>query len=177
MDELKETRPKHKMLTLYSIFSSLIIIIILIGLGVYIIKQHDNIYLPYPISKQAAEQLGFNIYYPNSKLLPSGYILNKGSFSSTSQVLIYSVSYGNQKIVFSDQPKPTYNQLLSFVNNNIPLNTTFSTSVGTATIGAIKNQTVVSLPTNSDSWLIITSPESINQNDLDQVLSSIELAK
>ena len=177
MEDSGKLKSKHRVLAFYSIFSSCLILIILIGLGIYFFKNNNNNTLPYPISKEAVQQLGFDIYYPNPKLLPSGYELNTGSFSSTNQVLIYSVSYGNKKIVFSDQAKPSYDQLLSFVNDNLSLNTTYSTNIGTATIGAIKSQTVISLPTNTNSWLIITGPQNINQDDLDEVLSAIELAK
>jgi len=153
-------------------------IIILIGLAIWSVTKQPGGTLPYPIPKSEAKQLGFDIYYPSQKQLPAGYTLNMRSFETTNQVLIYSVSYGvNQKIIFSDQVKPSNSQIQAFYTRDLPLNTTLQTSVGLATIGAVNLETVVSIPTNTNSWLIITSPGSIKQNLLDSVLKSIEIAK
>ena len=156
-----------------------IILILAAGITYYFIeKNHSNNTLPYPISSQTAGLLGYDIYYPNQKLLPPGFNLNKNSFYDSDQAIIYSVSYGNgQKIVFSDQAKPTSAQLQSFYAKNMPLHSTFNTNIGVATLGAINLQSVVSLPTNSNAWLIVTAPGNINQNELRAVINSIEIAK
>jgi len=152
--------------------------IILIGLVVWFINRQPTGTLPYPISKSEAKQLGFDIYYPSQKLLPAGYTLNKGSFEITDQVLIYSVSYGvNNKIIFSDQAKPTNTQIQAFYAKYLPLSTTLLTPTGLATIGAIKLETVVSIPTNTNSWIIATAPANINQSDLDKVMRSVKIAR
>ena len=160
---------------------TVVVLVILLGAAIiyyFIQKNGDNNTLPYPISQQTAGLLGFDIYYPNQKLLPQGYTLNKNSFSDNDQAIIYTVSYGNnQKIVFSDQAKPSTDDLETFVAKNMPLSATYQTAVGKATIGAINAQSVVSLPTNTNAWLIITAPGNINQNQLNQLLNSIELAK
>ncbi len=134
--------------------------------------------LPLPISKSSAQLLNYDIYYPDQKLLPSGYTLDKNSFNSTDQAFVYSVSYGNnQKIIFSDQTKPTTSQIQSFYAKAIPLHNTLKTNVGAAAIGIIKFQTVVSLPTNTNAWIIATAPLNINQTQLNQVIKSIKPAK
>jgi hypothetical protein len=156
------------------------ITLILIGLiSFYVFKYiTSSSTLPYPISKQTAGLLGYDIYYPDQKLLPSGYKLDKNSFYDSDQAIIYKVTYGNnQTIVFSDQTKPTESQIQYFYSQKIPLHTSFTTPVGTAVLGAINGKAVVSLPTNSNSWLLINAPSDINQNDLKKVILSIKLAK
>lgn len=157
-----------------------VIILVLVSVATYyfIKSRASSNSLPYPISAQTAGLLGYAIYYPNQKLLPPGYTLNRNSFYDSDQAILYTVSYGNnQKIVFSDQAKPSIGAIESFYQKNIPLNLTYQTNIGTATIGAIKNQTLVSLPTDTNAWLLITAPNDINQNQLNQVLKSIEIAK
>ena len=156
----------------------IIALVIVLGAGAiyyFVFTKSDT--LPYPIDRQTALTLGYDIYYPNQQKLPTGYILNKNSFYDTDQTLIYTATNGKTKLVFSDQAKPTDAQIQQFYAKNIPLHTTLTTSIGTATIGAIKNQTVVSLPTKSNAWLLITAPGSINQGDLTTIVKSIQLAK
>lgn len=156
---------------------TVLVLIILGAVGFYYYIRGNSVTLPYPISKQAAQALGFDIYYPNQKLLPPGYTLDKNSFYTTSQTILYTVNDGKTRLVFSDQAKPSAAQIQEFYTKNLPLNTSLSTNVGTATIGAINTQTIISLPTNTNAWLIITAPGNINQQSLNQIIKSIELAK
>ena len=104
MNQDGELRPRRKILKWYYLLTGLIILSAVVTIAVIIFTRQPSGTLPYPISKLTAEQLGFDIYYPNQKLLPGGYTLNKGSFETTNQVLLYSVSYGSgKKIIFSDQ--------------------------------------------------------------------------
>jgi len=179
MNRDEQPKPSRKIsLKYYILTGSIVVTIAVIGLIVAVITRQPSGTLPYPIAKSAAKQLGFDIYYPNQKLLPSGYVLNTRSFDTSNQVLIYSVSYGNnQKIVFSDQAKPTNTQVQAFYAKNLPLNTSLQTKIGVATIGAINTQTVISIPTSTNAWLIATASGNINQQALDQVLESIEISK
>ena len=125
-----------------------------------------------------AKELGYDIYYPAQKLLPSGYYLNKNSFVINGKTLIYTVSYGdNNKIVFSDESKPSNAQIQEFYTKDMPIHSTFSTQYGTATLGAINTRALVSLPTNTNAWLLVTAPGNTNQSDFEQVINSIKLAR
>jgi hypothetical protein len=178
MNQDGELRPRRKILKWYYLLTGLIILSAVVTIAVLIFTRQPSGTLPYPISKLTAEQLGFDIYYPNQKLLPGGYTLNKGSFETTNQVLLYSVSYGSgKKIIFSDQAKPSNTQIQAFYTRNLPLNTTLQVNIGLATIGAVNLQTVVSIPTNTNAWLIATAPGNIKQRNLDQVIKSIEIAR
>jgi flagellar basal body-associated protein FliL len=179
MNRDESLKPSRKISKWYYIIAGIIIIVMVaVGAILWFINRQPAGTLPYPIAKSVAKQLGFDIYYPSQKLLPTGYALNRASFEITNQVLIYSVSYGvTHKIIFSDQAKPTNAQIQAFYARNLPLNTTLLTGAGLATIGAINLQTVVSVPTNTNAWIIATAPGNINQNDLSRVMKSIELAK
>ena len=179
MNRDESFRPSSKISRWYYIILGFIVVIIVIGGTVlWFIGRQPAGTLPYPIPRSEVLKLGFDIYYPSQKLLTAGYTLDRDSFETTNQVLIYSVSYGdNHKLIFSDQAKPTNTQIQAFYARNLPLNTTLLTSAGLATIGAIRLQTVVSIPTNSNAWIIATAPGNINQSDLDKVMRSIELAK
>lgn len=133
---------------------------------------------PVPVNVQRA--VSFPIYYPDQEKLPTGYTLNKNSFSTPrSNGVAYYVSYGqNKRIVFSAQKKPSDSEMNLFYKSYIPLRSEFKTPVGKAEIGAYDNQgkvtTLVSLPVdNTNTWLVITAPSDIDQNKLKQVLSAL----
>ena len=168
---LKSRKIKFIVVIIITIFSLLLVSY------VYLYFKNNNT-LPLPIAKDTASLLGYDIYYPNQNLLPNGYVLNKNSFNENSQAIVYSVNYGNNsKIVFTNQLKPSESQIQEFYAKHMPLHSTLQTNIGTATIGAINGQTVVSLPTNTNAWILMTAPSNINQDELKQVLKSIEIAK
>jgi len=177
MNRDEQLRTSRKILKWPYILLGVGVIIIVAALSVWLMTKQPSGTLPYPIPKSEANGLGFDIYYPSQKLLPAGYTLDKGSFVITNQVLIYSISYGNQKIIFSDQMKPSSTQIQAFYTKILPLNTTIQTNIGLATIGAVNLRTVVSIPTNTNAWLIASTAGKINQNVLDNVLKSIEIAR
>ena len=135
-----------------------------------------------PVPRNIQSKVDFPIYYPDQKKLPTGYRLNPDSFKAPqANGVVYEVDYGNGKrMVFSVQPKPSDNALQTFNSSYIPLRTDYQTPSGTAEIGAyndngkITTETLVSLPTNDKTWLLITAPYDINQAQLKQVLSSLK---
>lgn len=162
---------------------ALVILIIALLAGVIIwlnlrpktLPATDNL-SPAPIvPATVAQAVSFPVYYPDPKKLPPGYKLDISSFKVASdQVVIYIVKYGvNKKLVFSVQAKPSDNDIGVFYKNNIPLHDDVLTLVGKAAIGNINNKVFVSLPTYSNSWIIITGPSDINSDQLKQVLQAI----
>jgi flagellar basal body-associated protein FliL len=133
-----------------------------------------------PVPSAISQAVSFPVYYPNPEKLPSGYYLDKDSFKNpVKNGVAYSVSYGgNKKIVFSAQQKPSDNELQAFNSSYIPLRTDYQTKAGQAEIGAYNNhgtiETLVSLSTNSSTWLVVTAPYDINQDQLKKVLSAIQ---
>jgi len=160
----------------------LIIVGAMIGLWLYLHRPHTQAPSKNssPVPASIAQSVNFPIYYPDSKKLPAGYNLDLNSFKSpVKNGVAYSVSYdSNKKIVFSVQQKPSDNELQSFTSNYIPLNNSVQVPVGQAKIGAYNNhgtlETLVSLPTNSKAWIVITAPKDINQTQLKQVLQSLQ---
>jgi len=159
------------------VFISCLIIIILVVTGEFgrvIFIKNDS-----PVPKMVIKAVNYPIYYPDQKKLPSGYMLNINSFKNpVANGAYYTVTYNTGKqIIFSLQEKPSDRDLEAFINNYIVLHNDYQTSSGLAKIGAYNNhgvlETLISLPTNDKTWLIITAPPDINQNQLKQVLSSL----
>lgn len=149
-----------------------IVVIAIIGGGFFYITGSNNSPVPSKLSKA----VDFPVYYPDPKKLPNGYSLNEKSFKSPqSGVIVYAVSYGKgQKLVFSVQHKPSSDDLASFVKTYIPINRQVLTLAGTATVGAIGQQTVASLPTDTNAWIIVTGPaNAFGSNDFSQVLQAL----
>ena len=132
-----------------------------------------------PVPKSITSSVSFPIYYPDQSKLPAGYTLDASSFKQPVQNGVnYTVDYGNrQELVFSLQPKPPASELQNFVANYIPLHNSFQAPTGQALLGAYNTktgtETLVSLPTGSNTWIIITAPYNINQDQLKQVIGSL----
>ena len=164
------------------VVSTLITLALIAGTAAVFIV-YKNIYSS-PVPKNISKQLDFPVYYPDQKKLPKGYLLNASSFKIPQQgVLLYSIDYGNNKrLVFSVQKQPSDDEIQAFYANYIPLRNKIHTVLGDAEIGARNTQdtnkpitqTVVSMPTNKGSWVILTAPYDINQNDLKQTLNSLK---
>lgn len=151
----------------------LVIVIAIIGASLAELHTRQN---KSPIPTSVSKSVSFSIYYPDPKKLPKGYVLDTNSFANpVKNGVSYTVSYGNnQKMVFSIQPKPSDSALKTFEGSYMPLRTAYQTPVGQAELGAYNSKTLVSLPTNSSTWIIITAPPNINQDQLKQVLQSIK---
>jgi hypothetical protein len=133
-----------------------------------------------PVPAAIAQAVNFPVYYPDPKKLPAGYVLDTASFIKHSDKgITYSVDYDNgQKLVFSVQPKASASDLQNFNTSYIPLRIDYQTPIGQAEIGAYNNhgqtESLISLPTDTNAWIIITGPYSIDQSQLKQVLNSLK---
>jgi hypothetical protein len=170
------TRKKNRSKLPTIILSVLGILIMLGGVAGGWLFLHREIS---PIPKSLRNSVNFTVYYPDPKKLPTGYSLNVSSFQiAQKNGVLYYVTYdGDKKIAFSVQEKISDVDLQSFYTNYMPLHQDFATPAGKAQIGASSSsgaeKTLVSLPTNTNTWLLITAPLDINQDKLKQVLSSI----
>jgi hypothetical protein len=131
-----------------------------------------------PVPADIRHKVSFPVYYPEQSQLPAGYSLNQSSFrlaNSQGEAVIYSVSYGNgQELIVSVQKNPSGAELAAFVKNYIPVHRELLTHSGKATIGAIGQQTVASLPTDSGAWVLITAPaDAYGTDNLSQVLKAL----
>jgi hypothetical protein len=131
-----------------------------------------------PVPTNIRRVTAFNIYYPNQIELPADYRLDTNSFSSNSQAVEYTVSHGiSQHLIFTVQAKPSEADIQGFYHNHLPLTIPIKTSVGNAALGILNNETVISLPTNTNSWILMTAPTNIQQTQLKQVIRAMILAK
>ena len=147
------------------------LIIVLAGLVfIYYRNKEQN-----PIPLGIRQNTPFPIYYPDPKKMPPDYKLDINSLSSRQGVVVYAINYkSTKKLVISEEPKLAAADLQYFYAHHLPLHTTLSTSIGTATIGAIGSQSVTSLPTNDNTWLLITAPSNINESQLKELILSLK---
>jgi hypothetical protein len=179
---MDEVRPKRRRVGKFSNLKLAIgiFILILTGLLVLGLRERKKVDAS-PVPAHIQQVVKFPIYYPDPAKLPAGYHLNSQSFQSPQTgVVVYSVVYNNgQKMVFSLQAKPSTAELASFNKRYIPIHSQVLTLVGTATEGAINQQTVVSLPVDqSGTWIIVTAPQNAYGTDeLTQVLRAIKKSR
>ena len=165
----KASRSSRKRI-IFGFFGLLIVVGVLAGSWLYYNRNTG------PVPRKIQQQVNFPIYYSVQNKLPSGYNLDLNSFTvPQNNVVLYTVRYGsNKELKFTLQDKPSTSELANFTKKYIPINRQVLTLSGTATEGAIGQQTVVSLPTNDDVWILITGPSNSYGTDaLAQVLKSI----
>lgn len=173
---------KRKLQFLRRVIYSSISIILLSMIGWFIIHRYHyfsdskGLKTADPLPSKIRNSVGFGLYYPSTSVLPSGYTLNTRSFSSNKIAVVYTVNMPSGKLVFSQQQKPSTMTLQTFVAKYLPLHLTMVTSLGTADMGVIGSQTVISLPTNGNTWILITGPLNTNQAQLSRVLQSLQIA-
>lgn len=147
----------------------------MISAGLLINKQGNAS----PVPKNIQKAVSYPVYYPDPKKLPAGYNLDPNSFSAPKpDVIVYSLrNKSRQKLSISVQAKPDDSVIQDLYNRAIPLRSQYQTKIGLAQIGVYQSstpQTIASLPTNDNVWIIITGPVNINQTELKQVLSSLK---
>lgn len=138
------------------------------GVAYYITHRSKN---PVPLSVR--QSVGFPVYYPDTKKLPDGYTFVADSFSASGQAVVYRINHGQDHLVFTLQQKPSALDISNFYTAHMPLHLDFQTPSGTATLGVIGRQTVISLPTKSNTWILITAPTNMDQGQLEKVVQSI----
>ncbi len=115
------------------------------------------------------------LYCIDERKLPSGIVSHTASAHFGSGAVIYNVVDGNETLSVSLQKKPDEKQLANFVPNIIPLHFQVDTPIGKASIGVHEKQTIVSLPTTSSTWIIITGPASYDPDKMTRLLALFTL--
>jgi hypothetical protein len=151
------------------ILAVLSLLVIAGGVTFAIVHKH----LPSPIPTAIVKGANFTVYYPLAAKLPSGYNLNIASMHRVNGALIYRIDRGgSQVLAVSEVRKPSAAELNNFYTNDLPLSTTHKTAIGTASLGAINKTSVVSLPTNGDTWIVMTESQNVVQTQLKQILDA-----
>jgi hypothetical protein len=153
------------------LIGTLFIVLIAVVISVLLVVNKNTS----PIPKDIQKSVSFPVYYPDTSKLPAGFSLDKSSITKPQpDVVVYSVKYGNgKKIIFSVQKKPSDSDIKAFNSQRISLHTEVSTPIGKAEVGAIGDQSVTSLSTNSKSWIIITAPYEMSYKKLTPVLNAL----
>lgn len=130
---------------------------------------NDAAVVPTSISKQ----VDFPLYYPDPTKMPQGYTLDRNSFSTNGQVVLFSVSHEENSIAFSLQKKPSADNLATFYKNQLQLRTETEVPLGKAAVGALNSQRFLSLPTKTDTWIIVTAPMDTNPDTLTELVKNL----
>jgi hypothetical protein len=158
---------KRKIWIIFAISLLLVIALVLLTLW---LRNREPAFFP----KEVRQSVAFDLYYPNEKKLPQGFALDRASISTSSQVVLYSVNYGNnQRIAFTIQKKPPEKKLKSFYDQQLSKARELTTDIGTASLATLNEQSFASLPTKGNSWIIVTAPKNINQDHFRQAIETL----
>ncbi len=169
-DKRRLTLNKNKKL-IFALLAALLIAGL--SVGIYKASSHAGI-----VPQRVQKSVNFLIYYPNMGKLPAGYTLDTQSFRLAQPgVVLFAVTYdGSKSLVFSEEEKPSSEDINKFISSYIPVNTTQQLALGQAKIGAYGSapniRTLVSLPIQG-TWLIVTAPSDVSQNDIVTILQAL----
>lgn len=135
------------------------------------IKKANSCLFPAAIQEQVSN---LTLFCPNPKRLPKGMSADLAGASAGGGAVIYIVHDGAATISISQQKQPTDSQLNTFTANVIPLYITLPTALGTARIGATQNQSLASLPTKQQTWMLVATPKNYSIDRLSALLKSLQ---
>jgi hypothetical protein len=153
-------------------------VVVVLGLVGWAIQRLLSTQDPVPVSIRRGAH--FDIYIPRQNKLPSGFTFDKSSIGleDQGQAVVYAISTpSGSRLVVSNQQKPSAAALSLFYKNQMPLTIPVTTPVGVAALGSLNNETVVSLPTNTNTWILMTAPLNFSQRQIQKMLQTLERAQ
>lgn len=156
-------------------------LILIAGVGVIVMGSigtlmyhnlHTQARCPFPSA--ILKTADVHLYCPNETTLPSAVTSNVRHATTNNQTVIYDIHDGSVTLAVSLQEKPSDAQLANFVQNLIPLHIDTQTTIGTAQTGVSNNRSLTSLPTPTDTWIIVTAPASYDTNRLVMILKAFQ---
>lgn len=143
---------------------------ITIVLGVLLLHSAHGKQMPAAFTA-AKSTVSYPLYYPTP--LPKGVSYSKGSLRPSQTVTIYSLLYQGKKIYVSIEPKPEGVVFDDFYNRILANKADVFSTQGKGTIGTANSQLVGSLVTK-DSWVLMNASTSIDDQVMQQLVSSMK---
>jgi hypothetical protein len=143
---------------------------LLLGLGAlawfYELKNQ-----PDPIPSRIKESVTYPLYYPAE--LPDQYSIDKQSFQTTNQVVIYYlVKDGSPSLSISIQPRPNNFNFEDFHLKKMTGSKEVLTQSGKAVIGTYNDRIIGSLVTDK-SWLLVAAPSKVSAKGIETIVKSL----
>jgi hypothetical protein len=164
-----EHKPRYKSKRRYFKFKLLLILILLTASAstAYILLRPQ-----YLIPKTIQQQMELTLYYPSK--LPSGYIVDKNSFQVSNQVLTFSASNNEDKILFTIQERPPNFDYPTFYTKGLTQADQFSTPLGQAGVGNANSRLIGSLPVDK-TWVLLSSTSAkVKSADFREILLNMK---
>lgn len=164
-----KTKPKRKSKRRYFKLKLLTILILLAAsvLTAYVLLRPQ-----YLIPKNIQQQMELTLYYPTK--LPSGYVVDRNSFQVSNQVLTFSASNKEHKILFTIQERPPNFDYPAFYTKGLTQSDQFSTPFGQAGVGNANSRLIGSLPIDK-TWILLSSTSTkVKSADFREILQNMK---
>jgi hypothetical protein len=155
-------------------------VIAAVVLGIAVIGGYFLLHRPTPVvtdpaAQAAARLVSIPVYYPQN--LPAGYTYNNDAKTIQANILYFSITGpGNQTFYVTQQSIPpnfdfsTFNE--KFLNPD-----NFSSDAGSVIAGPVGGNLIGSVQTDKNTWIIINSPGTNSQTELETVVRSLEFVQ
>ena len=118
------------------------------------------------------KEVNFPLYAPSS--LPEGFFYKQGGVSTSGSVVLYSLSFEqNKTLSVSIQAKPPNIDFNDFYNRILSNKSEVLSTQGKAVIGNNGERTIGSL-VNDKVWVVLNTQSHIKTNELSALLSSLK---
>jgi hypothetical protein len=129
------------------------------------------------IDKAITATLGYPAYYPSK--LPANYSVEPVTVQDETKLLAVSIkSPKNELIYITQQQKPANFDFDFFYTKTLLITRELDTSIGKVRIGSAKgrpNQLTASIVAEP-TWIVVSYPSSIPQNDMNTIFNSLRLS-
>lgn len=150
----------------YFIGVGIILALIAAGMTWYFVRPPSS-----PIPKNISETVIFPLFYPTK--LPTGYVINKTSFHSDNQVVLYSLTKsGAPNIVITVQSKPNGFDFSDFKDKQLRSSKSIANDAGDTVVGLYADRIVGSLLSDK-SWVLVNAPSKVSAKDIETVMKSL----
>lgn len=126
---------------------------------------------PTMIPQAMLRRTSFPVYQP--AWLPEGFSVNQQSFDANEQVLTFAVKDASiTRLVFTEQPKPSREQINSFYNQQLSAARTIPLKNGEATLGQFEGMPLAAIATDQ-TWVLIRAVAAIDDAQLQKIAENI----
>ncbi len=139
--------------------------------GYAMLTEKTSGHVPAAILRKAS----FPVYTP--MWLPTGMLVEPDSFDATSQVVTFSIRDGHgTRLVFTEQPRPTSQEVSTFYDQQLADKTTFKADDREITIGRFEGTDFAAVLLDK-TWILVRAVADMNQSDLEKVARQLKLAE
>ncbi len=154
--------------------SIVLIVTLLCGIGIWWYIAHTPSHACNFTDRIRNTASNIQLFCFDTTKLPSDVTSDTTQAIIQDSALIFSAKDNTTTIAVSLQKNPGTEKVKTFIEKIIPLHLETDTSIGKGLTGISGDQSITSLSTSSDTWIIITTPKDYDPDRLIKILQAFQ---